>query len=696
MTPLVWRFPAALRAGPVRALFEGVLGYSVCLLLALLFNGANHQGQNPASIMAALFGLFWLAAWPAWRMRTVRFRWTPIRIPVGILRALLSGFFLALAALGLAALLWRPALEFLIHGGVFPRGSGSQPIALLFLSVRTVVILIVSLRRYLGVRLRRQLMGSQVAVVVATFVTMTFFGSLIGINLVLQGFRPDAPLMAQSARNLLLVSHSVQPLNRGQAITVMREIESGVLEVRGKPRLAGLTSFRDQPEIIWLVRPNGRVLVAVNREIAAAGASLSWDRLRSRDPYGIETLRQAALHRSAMGIPLQGADITENLQPVIAEAPILNPRGQVNAILVLQVSQPSLSSLRLLQGALALFGATTIVLILATSLPVLAISFLFAYLVARGLTRHLEAVSRVASSIAAGELSARAPVQTRNEIGRLASTVNRMADHLESAMGELHEARTQAVEALKARQVLVASISHELRTPLAIIHAHLEHLLEHRPTPTGRAATLIAERDDIPVPFATLTALQSETERLAGLVDDLFALSRAETDGLHVSREEVDVAALVDEVAALMRPLAQQEGHLALSVQASPGLPHAAADPDRLRQILANLVRNAVRHTPDGGIIVLSVYAEDRWVVIGVADTGEGIPPDHLPHIFEPFYRVDQARSRSSGGAGLGLALVREFVEAMGGQVTVQSTPGEGSCFQVLLPVSVEVAGGPQ
>ncbi len=107
-------------------------------------------------------------------------------------------------------------------------------------------------------------------------------------------------------------------------------------------------------------------------------------------------------------------------------------------------------------------------------------------------------------------------------------------------------------------------------------------------------------------------------------------------------------------------------------------------------------MRNAVRHTPDGGIIVLSVSAEDRWVVIGVADTGEGIPSDHLPPIFEPFYRVDQARSRSSGGAGLGLALVQEFVEAMGGQVTVQSTPGEGSCFRVLLPVSAGVSGGPQ
>jgi len=148
------------------------------------------------------------------------------------------------------------------------------------------------------------------------------------------------------------------------------------------------------------------------------------------------------------------------------------------------------------------------------------------------------------------------------------------------------------------------------------------------------------------------------------------------------------VAALVTEVAALMRPLAQNEGQIALTVDARPGLPLALADADRLRQILENLVRNAVRHTPDGGIIALAVAAGDGGIIITVADTGEGIAPEHLSHIFERFYRVDQARTRGLGGAGLGLAIVREFVELMGGRVTVESAPGEGSCFQVLLPLA--------
>jgi signal transduction histidine kinase len=157
---------------------------------------------------------------------------------------------------------------------------------------------------------------------------------------------------------------------------------------------------------------------------------------------------------------------------------------------------------------------------------------------------------------------------------------------------------------------------------------------------------------------------------------------------LEVRCEPVDVAALVDEVAETMRPLAQRDGEIALSVEAQPGLPAALADPDRLRQILSNLVRNAVRHTPEGGIIVLSAARERAWVVISVADTGEGIAPEHLPHVFDRFYRADQARSRSSGGAGLGLAIVRELVELMGGQVSVRSAPGEGSCFRVALPIT--------
>ena len=217
------------------------------------------------------------------------------------------------------------------------------------------------------------------------------------------------------------------------------------------------------------------------------------------------------------------------------------------------------------------------------------------------------------------------------------------------------------------------------------MQAHLESLQMQAGTEAGRP---------IPVPQDTLEALHQEMGRLTDMVDDLFSLARAGTGALPMRVEPTDVAALVREQGELLRPLVRRHGAITLSVEVGPGLPGALADGDRLRQILANLVRNAARHTPEGGIIALAAGAEDQWVVIMVADTGEGIAPEHLPRIFEPFYRADPARSRAAGGAGLGLSIVSEFVQLMGGHVTATSTVGEGSCFRVYLPRATRPIGG--
>jgi len=209
------------------------------------------------------------------------------------------------------------------------------------------------------------------------------------------------------------------------------------------------------------------------------------------------------------------------------------------------------------------------------------------------------------------------------------------------------------------------------------VQAHLE-VLEGTGEPGAEDASNVSA--------ATLQALQGEMQRLAALVDDLFTLARAGTEAMRVECVATDAGSIVREVVALLRPLAHSRRLADHGCRRTArACRDASADADRLRQILANLVRNAVRHTPEGGMIALGAAKDEQWIVISVADTGEGISAEHLPHVFERFYRADKARTRASGGAGLGLAIVKEFVELMGGHVAVESSVGEGTCFRVYL-----------
>lgn len=671
-----------LRAGPARALVEAAAGYAVLLAAAAL---CPPRGiVTPVSISFNLLAYFWLICWPAWRLSVVKTRrwWT--RLGIGIPRACLVGLLLGGIAALLAAALWPPAF------GALRRGLIAAPI-LGFPLARVPVVLMVSLKQRIVSRLRWQLMVSHAAVIVLTLTSMTAVGSLLATTFVLTQTRPGAQAMARDVAGILVTTGGQRGLGHRQDQATLTAIERGQIRLEGESPLASLIRRPVRPYRILLAGLDGHINASdhdVGNERQALPTRTFW--LALQRPPGIwqRFLRSAAQgQQDAAFLTVRG--ISDLQAPQVAEAPILVSQRPVGMVLV-ESGGLNVTPVQFFQGTLAVFGVATILLILATSLPILFLSFLFAYLFARRLTHHLEDVSGVATAIASGNLKTRAPDSAKNEIGRLAEDINRMADHLETAMEGLRRARADAEEALRARQELVASISHELRTPLAILRAHLDTLLLTVHGSNGADAPT----DDAPVPVhaSTLEALQHETERLASLVDDLFTLSRGETGALQVQCEPVDVAAIVDDVARLMRPLVQQDRLLALSVEAQPGLPYALADADRLRQILSNLVRNAARHTPDGGIIVLSVAGDGPWIAISVADTGEGIPPEHLPHIFDRFYRVDNARTRGSGGTGLGLAIVRELVEMMGGRVTVESTVGEGSCFRVFLPVEPHTA----
>jgi signal transduction histidine kinase len=272
-----------------------------------------------------------------------------------------------------------------------------------------------------------------------------------------------------------------------------------------------------------------------------------------------------------------------------------------------------------------------------------------------------------------GDRGARVTVEGEDEVARLQSDFNAMADELERTMEDLEAQRDVVAGLLESRRELVVGVSHELRTPVATVRAMLESAIKQKGV---RPASL---RRDMEV-------MEGEVLRLQRLIDDLFTLSRLEVEQLTMACQPTDVAPVVQRIVDAMAPLAWKSGRVEVVAELPDELPQACVDESRLEQILANLVRNGVRHTEPGGIVAVVVAAGEDAVQIEVRDTGEGIPAAELPQIWERFYRGENARADDGRGAGLGLALVKELVEAMSGSVEVESTVGEGSRFIVRLP----------
>jgi signal transduction histidine kinase len=299
-------------------------------------------------------------------------------------------------------------------------------------------------------------------------------------------------------------------------------------------------------------------------------------------------------------------------------------------------------------------------------------TIIFAYLLSRRTTRRLEALAAAASRLRQGDYDTRVEVQGEDEVAQLQADFNTMAGDLERAMSDLQAERDRVAALLQARRELVASVSHELRTPVATIRGYLESNLggwDQHPPETFKH---------------DLEVMKHEIERLQGLIDDLFALSRVEVGSLLLDMRPTDVGAIIRHRVEAMAPLAWQSGRVEMVAELPSELPLALADEARLEQILTNLLRNSLHHTLPGGIVAVTAGAEEAAVRIQVRDTGQGIAPEDLPHIWERFYRGLSSRAEA-GGAGLGLALVKELAEAMGGSVAVESTVGQGSCFTVWL-----------
>jgi two-component system sensor histidine kinase MtrB len=291
-------------------------------------------------------------------------------------------------------------------------------------------------------------------------------------------------------------------------------------------------------------------------------------------------------------------------------------------------------------------------------------------LAAISIGRVLKPIQRardVAEEITAGNLAARIPQATsQDDFGKLAESFNRMTDNLAQKIGELEH-----VGSLQAR--FVSDVSHELRTPLATVRMAADYIHAARtglPPDAQRAAVL----------------LERELERFENLLEDLLEISRFDAGVINLEPVEVDLSGLLDEVVDALDPIAHgRKVDVSFEVDRSQGQPLVAADPRRLDRVFSNLVKNAIEHTVEGGVRIW-LGRRDRDVVVSVADEGEGIPAEDLPHIFERFYRADVHRARTLGGTGLGLAIALENVNLHRGSIDVQSEVGLGSTFTVTLP----------
>ena len=278
-------------------------------------------------------------------------------------------------------------------------------------------------------------------------------------------------------------------------------------------------------------------------------------------------------------------------------------------------------------------------------------------LVASRIVTPVQQLAGASERIAAGHYTERVPVIGSDELATLATQFNKMAEELET------------VE--RRRVALIGDVAHELRTPLATLEGYTEGLLDGVVQPTA----------------TTWAVLHDEVGRLTRLVQDLQDLSRAEAHQLPVSPSPHAPSDLVNAAVARLMPQFSENG-IHLVVQVPPTLPSVWADADRITQVLINLLGNALRYTPKGGTVTVAAGRADGWVTFDVADTGIGIASEDLPHVFERFYRVDKARSRALGGAGIGLTIAKALVEAHGGRIWAASPgPGQGATFSFSLPL---------
>lgn len=296
------------------------------------------------------------------------------------------------------------------------------------------------------------------------------------------------------------------------------------------------------------------------------------------------------------------------------------------------------------------------IILLASGSVLILISLIIAYRLSKWLVSPLQKLLPVIERLGKGELGIQVQNTTKDEYGKIADAFNLMSKQLEDAE--------------TIRRNLTADVAHELRTPLTIVSGKLEYLQQQ--------GNMIKPE--------TLLPLQDELIRLNQLVEDLRILSLAEAGKLSLMKTPTDMYDLASQLLLAIEPMAEEKSiHLVLDKQTDDST--ISVDINRIKQVFLNLLMNALRYTPEHGSIYFRLLKTDiHFLTLVVEDTGIGIPPEHLPHLFDRFYRTDEGRSRDTGGTGLGLAIAKQYVISHGGKIQVESKLKEGTHFMILLP----------
>jgi signal transduction histidine kinase len=343
--------------------------------------------------------------------------------------------------------------------------------------------------------------------------------------------------------------------------------------------------------------------------------------------------------------------------------PIVDQQGALKGVVVVDGPAPAPGP-RFTGSWLVIRAASGSMAILAVvAIPALLVSIPVGIWRARTVSRRLSRLAHAADDLARGDLQSQVDVQGEDEIARLGAQFN-------AVFARLHQAD-------RARKAFIANVSHELRTPLTIIQGTVENLLSDH-----------AQREDgIAHDRQALETMHRETVTLSRLVDDLFTLARLEEATLPLEQRPLQLAPVVEQVVASLHGLAWEERQVVVRSVVPVDLPPVISDETRLRQILGNLLHNAIRHTPEGGMVIVDARLCDGYATLSVSDTGVGIPADQIDRVFDRFFQLE-GTAREEDNSGLGLAIVKDLVHAQGGEISVESEPGRGTTFSFTIPLA--------